>query len=127
VFAFRDHLTFLDRVMPQARRDGAQGAGGEPRDVQEAVRRRAARAALRRGRSATARTAGSEGICHNIVIEELALPGELMIGTDSAHLHGAGRSAASRSASVRPTWPTRGSRSDVRVRVPETARVELTG
>ena len=26
---------------------------------------------------------GSEGICHNIVIEELALPGQLVIGTDS--------------------------------------------
>ena len=69
---------------------------------------------------------GSEGICHNIVIEEIALPGQLVIGTDS-HTCMAGALGCFAfgvgSTDMANSWFTK----DVRVRVPETARVELRG
>jgi 3-isopropylmalate/(R)-2-methylmalate dehydratase large subunit len=69
---------------------------------------------------------GSDAICHNKVIEELALPGQLVIGTDS-HTCMAGALGCFAfgvgSTDMANAWFTR----DVRVTVPETARFVLTG
>src|SRR5262245_48792771 len=72
------------------------------------------------------RTVGSEGICHNIVIEDIAEPGQLVTGTDShTCMAGAlgcfafGVGATDRANS----WCTK----DVRVKVPESVRVNLRG
>jgi 3-isopropylmalate/(R)-2-methylmalate dehydratase large subunit len=71
-------------------------------------------------------TVGSEGICHNIVIEEIALPGQVVVGTDS-HTCMAGALGCFAfgvgSTDMANSWFTK----DVRVRVPETARVNLRG
>ena len=126
VFAFRDHLTFLDRVMPEAH-------------VKMGLKEQAASLAVAQERFAGAqdvklygevqrqgKDAGSEGICHNIVIEELALPGALVLGTDS-HTCMAGALGCFAfgvgSTDMANAWFTR----DVRVRVPESVRVELVG
>ena len=70
--------------------------------------------------------AGSEAICHNKVIEDLALPGELVVGTDS-HTCMAGvlgcLAFGVGSTDMANAWLTR----DVRVDVPESVRVRLTG
>ena len=70
--------------------------------------------------------AGSEGICHNIVIEEIALPGQVVVGTDS-HTCMAGALGCFAfgvgSTDMANSWFTK----DVRVRVPESVRVNLTG
>jgi 3-isopropylmalate/(R)-2-methylmalate dehydratase large subunit len=70
--------------------------------------------------------AGSEAICHNKVIEEIALPGQLVVGTDS-HTCMAGALGCFAfgvgSTDMANAWVTR----DVRVNVPETARFILEG
>ena len=70
--------------------------------------------------------AGSQGICHNVIIEEVALPGQLVLGTDS-HTCMAGALGCFAfgvgSTDMANAWFTR----DVRVRVPDSVRIELTG
>jgi 3-isopropylmalate/(R)-2-methylmalate dehydratase large subunit len=126
IFAFRDHLTFLDDVMSDAHRKmGLDAQARELADVQAGF---AKKHALRlygeierpdRGR-------GSEAICHNMVIEELASPGQLVIGTDS-HTCMAGAIGCFAfgvgSTDMANAFRTR----DVRVRVPETVRFVLNG
>lgn len=126
VFAFRDHLTFLDRVMPQAHIDmGLKEQAGSLATVQQAFADRQGMRLYGEVQRDGA-DAGSEGICHNIVIEELALPGQLVIGTDS-HTCMAGALGCFAfgvgSTDMANSWFTK----DVRVRVPESVRVNLTG
>ncbi|MGA1522979.1 MAG: aconitase family protein, partial [Planctomycetota bacterium] len=124
--AFRDHLTFLDRVMPEAHvQMGLRKQAASLATVQQAFSERQGvrlYGEVERG----GKQAGSEGICHNIVIEDLALPGQLVIGTDS-HTCMAGVLGCFAfgvgSTDMANSWFTK----DVRVRVPETARVELHG
>src|SRR5215216_4537301 len=79
VYAFRDHLTFIGRVMPEEKRrmgllDRANGLATtqESFTTQQGIR-------LYGGTEER----GSEAICHNAVVEDIALPGQLVIGTDS--------------------------------------------
>jgi 3-isopropylmalate/(R)-2-methylmalate dehydratase large subunit len=69
---------------------------------------------------------GSEAICHNAVVEDLALPGQIVIGTDS-HTCMAGVLGCFAfgvgSTDMANAWYTR----DIRIRVPETVRYVLTG
>jgi 3-isopropylmalate/(R)-2-methylmalate dehydratase large subunit len=69
---------------------------------------------------------GSEAICHNAVVEDLALPGQVVAGTDS-HTCMAGVLGCFAfgvgSTDMANAWYTR----DVRVRVPETVRFSLRG
>ncbi len=126
VFAFRDHLTFLDRVMPQKHIDmGLKEQAASLATVQQkfadtqGVR-------LYGEVERDGKTVGSEGICHNIVIEDLAEPGQLVIGTDS-HTCMAGAIGCFAfgvgSTDMANSWFTK----DVRVKVPESVRINLTG
>ena len=126
VFAFRDHLTFLDRVMPEKHvAMGLKEQAASLADVQQGFSEKHG-VRLYGEVSRNGKDAGSEGICHNIVIEELALPGQLVIGTDS-HTCMAGALGCFAfgvgSTDMANAWFTK----DVRVRVPESARVNLTG
>ncbi|HZU85492.1 MAG TPA: aconitase family protein [Polyangiaceae bacterium] len=126
VFAFRDHLTFLDRVMPEAHRKmGLDRQARELADVQERFTTRQGVRLYGEVRR-DGRLVGSEAICHNKVIEELALPGQLVVGTDS-HTCMAGALGCFAfgvgSTDMANAWLTR----DVRVRVPESARFVLKG
>src|SRR5690349_24738776 len=78
VFAFRDHLTFLSKVMsPKHREMGllekAEGLATTQESFTEKQKIRLY------GESPEG---GSEAICHNTVVEDLALPGQTVIGTD---------------------------------------------
>jgi 3-isopropylmalate/(R)-2-methylmalate dehydratase large subunit len=126
VFAFRDHLTFLDRVMPEAHvkmglREQAQSLATVQERFVKAQGVRLFGEVQRNGKDA-----GSVGICHNIVIEELALPGQVVVGTDS-HTCMAGALGCFAfgvgSTDMANAWFTK----DVRVRVPESVRVNLRG
>jgi 3-isopropylmalate/(R)-2-methylmalate dehydratase large subunit len=126
VFAFRDHLTFLDRVMPKAHRD--MGLDAQARTlavVQDEFARRAGIKVYGEVHR-DGQLVGSEAICHNKVIEELALPGQLVVGTDS-HTCMAGALGCFAfgvgSTDMANAWLT----CDVRVTVPATARFELRG
>ena len=126
VFAFRDHLTFLDLVMPKAHVDmGLREQAASLATVQERFTKkqgiRLYGEVAREGASA-----GSEGICHNIIIEDVALPGQVVVGSDS-HTCMAGALGCFAfgvgSTDLANAWFTR----DVRLKVPESVRFVLTG
>ncbi len=95
VYAFRDHLTFLDLVMPKAHVEmGLKAQAASLATTQERVARSQG-IKLYGEVERDGKPAGSEGICHNKIIEDVALwPAP---------------SAAWRSAWEPPIWPTRGS------------------
>ena len=126
VYAFRDHLTFLDRVIPEAHiKLGLREQAASLATVQESFTTRQGiklyGEVVRDGK-----TVGSEAICHNKVIEEIALPGQLVAGTDS-HTCMAGALGCFAfgvgSTDMANAWLTR----DVRVAVPGSARFNLHG
>ncbi len=126
VFAFRDHLTFLELVMPKAHRDmGLSEQAGSLATVQQAFAERQ-KVRLYGEVHRDGKLVGSEAICHNKVIEEIALPGQLVAGTDS-HTCMAGALGCFAfgvgSTDMANAWYTK----DVRVTVPETARFVLKG
>lgn len=122
VFTFRDHLTFLGNVMPEEKKKA--GLLDKASGLAETQERFAKRHHLKLYGEDPA--GGSEAICHNAVIEDLALPGQIVIGTDS-HTCMAGALGAFAfgvgSTDMANAWYTR----DVRVKVPETVRFVLTG
>ena len=126
VFAFRDHLTFLDLIMPKAHRDmGLMEQANKLATVQDRFTKK--HDVKHYGEvHRDGKLVGSEAICHNMVIEELALPGQLVIGTDS-HTCMAGALGCFAfgvgSTDMANAWFTK----DVRVTVPETARFVLRG
>ncbi|MBX3192477.1 MAG: 3-isopropylmalate dehydratase [Labilithrix sp.] len=126
VWAFRDHLTFLDLVMPKAHRDmGLREQAEKLAVVQEDFTKRQG-VKLYGEVHRDGKLVGSEAICHNKVIEEIALPGQLVAGTDS-HTCMAGALGCFAfgvgSTDMANAWYTK----DVRVTVPETARFVLKG
>jgi 3-isopropylmalate/(R)-2-methylmalate dehydratase large subunit len=126
VFAFRDHLTFLDLIMPKAHKDmGLDVQARSLATVQEGFAKKQG-VKLYGEVHRDGKLVGSEAICHNMVIEELALPGQLVMGTDS-HTCMAGALGCFAfgvgATDMANAWYSR----DIRVTVPETARFELTG
>jgi len=123
---FRDHLTFLEQVMPEKHR--ALGLVEQSRELVNVQRAFAERHGIRLFGEVErdGEPAGSEAICHNKVIEDLALPGELVIGTDS-HTCMAGvlgcLAFGVGSTDMANAWLTR----DVRVDVPQSVHVILHG
>ncbi|MDT5261148.1 MAG: 3-benzylmalate isomerase [Acidobacteriota bacterium] len=122
VYAFRDHLTFLGRVMPEEKKkmgllERANGLATTQEDftTEQGIR-------LYGGTEER----GSEAICHNAVVEDIALPGQLVIGTDS-HTCMAGVLGCFAfgvgSTDMANAWYTR----DIRVKVPEVVRFVLNG
>ncbi len=122
VFTFRDHLTFLADVMPEEkRRQGLLERANGLATTQEAFAKK--HHLKHYGEVASG---GSSAICHNAVIEDLALPGQIVTGTDS-HTCMAGALGCFAfgvgSTDMANAWYTR----DVRVRVPESVRFRLHG
>src|SRR5205814_1264700 len=122
VFAFRDHLTFLGRVMsPKHREMGLLEKAEGLATTQESFTTQ--QSIKLYGESAEG---GSEAICHNAVVEDLALPGQIVIGTDS-HTCMAGVLGCFAfgvgSTDMANAWFTK----DIRIRVPETVRYDFKG
>jgi 3-isopropylmalate/(R)-2-methylmalate dehydratase large subunit len=126
VYAFRDHLTFLDLIMPKKHVEmGLKEQARSLATVQETFTQKQGiklyGEVFRDGK-----LAGSEAICHNKVVEEIALPGQVVAGTDS-HTCMAGVLGCFAfgvgSTDMANAWFTR----DVRVTVPQTARFLLRG
>ncbi len=121
-YAFRDHLTFLKLVMPEAqKKQGLHILADSMADEQQKFT--AAQGIRLYGE---VEGGGSEAICHNAVLEDLALPSALIIGTDS-HTCTAGAIGCFAfgvgSTEMANAWLTK----DVRVTVPETVRYDLVG
>ena len=122
VFAFRDHLTFLGRVMSTKHREMGLLEKAEGLATTQETFASQQRIKLY-GESPEG---GSEAICHNAVVEDLALPGQVVIGTDS-HTCMAGVLGCFAfgvgSTDMANAWYTK----DIRIRVPETVRYVLKG
>ncbi len=122
VFAFRDHLTFLNKVMsPKHRQMGLLEKADGLATTQESFTK--SQGIKLYGENPEG---GSEAICHNAVVEDLALPGQIVIGTDS-HTCMAGVLGCFAfgvgSTDMANAWYTK----DIRIRVPETVRYVLKG
>ena len=122
VYAFRDHLTFLGQAMsPEHRKMGLLAVADSMAVTQKGF---AERQGIRL--FGEVKGGGSEAICHNAVLEEIGLPGQLIIGSDS-HTCTAGALGAFAfgvgSTDIANAWYTR----DVRVVVPRTVRVDIKG
>ncbi len=123
IFAFRDHLTFLSRVMSDKHKAmGLQEQAGQLAIIQ---REFCAEQGIRLYDEAKDGS-GSEAICHNAILEDIAMPGDIVVGTDS-HTCTAGAIGTFAfgvgSTDMANTWYTK----DIRVSVPETVRFHVTG
>ena len=123
VFAFQDHLTFRNKVMSEAdRKKGLNVLVDNLGTVQE---RFAEKHGIRYF-GLVEDGSGSEAICHNAVLEELAAPGQVVVGTDS-HTCTAGALGCFAfgvgSTDMANAWYT----ADIQVKVPASVRYRLTG
>ncbi len=123
ILFFRDHLTFLDEVMPLERvKMGLLDLAGELKRKQQEF----AEAQGVRVHGELTDRKGSEAICHSRVLEGYALPGQVIVGSDSHTPHSGAMGCIAfgiGTTDVFNAWITK----DVRVRVPETVRMIVRG
>lgn len=123
VFAFRDHLTFRNKIMT----DGEKAKGLHVLvDNLGTVQERFVEKHGIRYFGLTEDGSGSEAICHNAVMEELGGPGQIVVGTDS-HTCTAGALGCFAfgvgSTDMANAWYT----ADIQVKVPSSVKYVLTG
>jgi 3-isopropylmalate/(R)-2-methylmalate dehydratase large subunit len=123
VLFFRDHLTFLDEVLSeQKRKMGLLDLATQLKLKQGEF---ASRKGVRLHGELTDRK-GAEGICHSVVLESYALPGQLVVGSDSHTPHSGAIGCVAfgiGTTDVFNSWITK----DVRVRVPESVKIVIRG
>lgn len=117
VLMFRDHLSLLAEVMPRERKERGLLA------LADTLAARQEEFAAAQG----VRLYGAgEGICHSLVLERHALPGQVVVGSDSHTTHAGALGCLAfgiGTTEVACAWLSR----DVRVKVPATVRVVLEG
>lgn len=121
IIAFQDHLILANQSYPHIRDNLLAAVGGLASAHDEFVRRYpvVAHGALK-GQS------GSEGICHALMTELHALPGQVVVGTDSHSPHSGALGCLAFGAGatdIANSWAT----GFIRCRMPEIIKVELTG
>ncbi len=123
IIFFRDHLTFLDEVISEEKKKlGLLDLATQLKLKQQDF---AAKQGIKLHGELKDRK-GSEGICHSIVLESYALPGQLNIGSDShtPHVGAIGCVAFGiGTTDVFNGWITK----DVRVKVPESVKIVIRG
>ncbi len=123
VYFFRDHLTFLSRVMSEERKkQGLLDLANRLPVIQEEF---AAQQGVR-VHGEVPGGGGSEAICHSKVYQDYALPGQVIAGTDSHTPHSGAVGCIAfgvGTTDIFNSWITK----DVRVRVPATVRMHVTG
>jgi 3-isopropylmalate/(R)-2-methylmalate dehydratase large subunit len=123
ILFFRDHLTFLDEVLSEEKRKmGLLDLATHLKLKQEDFAK--SRGIRLHGELSDRK--GSEGICHSLITETYALPGQLNVGSDShtPHVGAMGCLAFGiGTTDVFNSWFTR----DVRVKVPESVKVIIRG
>jgi 3-isopropylmalate/(R)-2-methylmalate dehydratase large subunit len=120
---FRDHLTFLDEVISEEKKKiGLLDLATQLKLKQQDF---AAKQGIRLHGELTDRK-GSEGICHSVMLESYALPGQVNVGSDShtPHVGAIGCVAFGiGTTDVFNSWITK----DVRVKVPESVKIVIRG
>ncbi len=124
ILFFRDHLTFLEDVMPPER--VRMGLLDLAKQLEAKQRDFASRQGVRLHGEIAGPVKGSEGICHSVVYRDYALPGQVVVGSDSHTPHSGALGCIAFGVGTTDlfnSWITR----DVRVKVPETLRVVVRG
>ncbi len=120
---FRDHLTFLDEVLSEEKKKmGLLDLATQLKLKQEDFARQ--QGIKLHGELADRK--GSEGICHSVMLETYALPGQVNVGSDShtPHVGAIGCIAFGiGTTDVFNSWITK----DVRVKVPESVKIVISG
>jgi 3-isopropylmalate/(R)-2-methylmalate dehydratase large subunit len=120
---FRDHLTFLDDVISEEKKKiGLLDLATQLKLKQEDF---AKQQGIKLHGELTDRK-GSEGICHSVMLETYALPGQVNVGSDShtPHVGAIGCVAFGiGTTDVFNSWITK----DVRVMVPESVKIVIRG
>ncbi len=123
IIFFRDHLTFLDEVISEEKKKlGLLDLATQLKLKQQDF---SSKQGIKLHGELKDRK-GSEGICHSIVLESYALPGQLNIGSDShtPHVGAIGCVAFGiGTTDVFNSWITK----DVRVKVPESVKIVIRG
>jgi 3-isopropylmalate/(R)-2-methylmalate dehydratase large subunit len=123
VLFFRDHLTFLDEVLSEQKRKMGL------LDLATQLKMKQSEFAERKGirlHGELKDRKGAEGICHSVVLESYALPGQLIVGSDSHTPHSGAVGCVAfgiGTTDVFNSWITK----DVRVRVPESVKIVIRG
>ena len=122
ILAFRDHLTFLDQsINIEKNRTGLLSVARRLKYAQEEF---CARHGIRLHGELP--DGSSEGICHVLMAERYAMPGEVIVGTDSHTPHSGALGSLAfgiGTTDIANAWIT----GDVRVMVPPTCRIRLHG
>jgi 3-isopropylmalate/(R)-2-methylmalate dehydratase large subunit len=129
VFFFRDHLTFLELAMTEERKsqgllDVALELKQKQEDFAEQQGVRLYGELPRLGPHMAVQ--GSEAICHSKILEQHALPGHLIIGSDSHTPHAGAIGAVAfgvGTTAIFNSWLTK----DVRITVPPSVLVRIDG
>ncbi|MBK8793238.1 MAG: 3-isopropylmalate dehydratase [Holophaga sp.] len=120
ILAFRDHLNFLDRIMNEERQSqGLLEVAHRLKHSQEAFCQRHNIRLIGEQPDGSA-----EGICHALMTERFAMPGQVIVGTDSHTPHSGALGALAfgvGTTDIANAFVT----GDVRVTVPPTLRVRL--
>ncbi len=120
---FRDHLTFLDEVISEEKKKmGLLDLATQLKLKQEDF---AKQQGIKLHGELTDRK-GSEGICHSVMLETYALPGQVNVGSDShtPHVGAIGCIAFGiGTTDLFNSWITK----DVRVKVPESVKIVIRG
>jgi 3-isopropylmalate/(R)-2-methylmalate dehydratase large subunit len=120
---FRDHLTFLDEVISEEKRKiGLLDLATQLKFKQQDFAK--AQGIQLHGELKDRK--GSEGICHSVMLETYALPGQVNVGSDShtPHVGAIGCIAFGiGTTDLFNSWITK----DVRVKVPESVKIVIRG
>lgn len=121
IIAFQDHLILASQSAAHVRDNLLAAVGGLASAHDAFVRRYPVieHGALHDG-------PGSEGICHALMTEQYALPGQVVVGTDSHSPHSGALGCLAFGAGatdIANSWAT----GYIRCRMPEVIRVELNG
>ncbi len=124
ILFFRDHLTFLHKVMSQERIE--QGLLAVANELEVKQREFSERQGIRLYGEQQGHVMGSEAICHSKILEDYAEPGMLIIGTDSHTPHAGAVGALAfgvGTTAIFNSWITK----DVRARIPPSFKVVVDG
>jgi len=124
VLLFRDHLTFLAEAMtPERVKEGLLDVANQ---LERKQREFAAKQGIKLYGELRLGHHGSEAICHSKILEAHALPGQVIIGSDSHTPHAGAVGCVAfgvGTTAIFNSWITK----DVRLTVPETVKVVVRG
>ena len=124
ILFFRDHLTYLDKVMSQERIE--QGLLEVANELEVKQRTFSEKQGVKLYGQQMGKQLGSQAICHSKILESYAEPGMLIIGTDSHTPHAGAIGAVAfgvGTTAIFNSWITK----DVRAKVPESFKVVISG